>query len=90
MDKLNKILRPALAKKGLLSVATSAQICFYAGRWGKVPFRAISYGKGVLKVFVASGAAASELHIQEQNLMDYINSYFKKPIVKKVLIKTSR
>jgi predicted nucleic acid-binding Zn ribbon protein len=86
MDKLDKILRPALAKKGLLKIATSAEVCFYATEWKNVRFIPISFSRGVLKVSVSSSSAASELQMQSEDLLESINRKFSKKIVRSLRI----
>lgn len=86
MDKLNKILRPALAKKGLLGAATSAEICFMAEKWGNGRFCAISFSKGVLKLMVEGSSAASELSMEQENLISFVNKKLGKNSVKSVRI----
>lgn len=86
MDKLDKILLPCLAKRGLGGTARSSLVCFYAGAWGNDRFVPISFSKGVLKVSVSSSPAASELSIEESKLIDYINKKIGKEIVKSVRI----
>jgi predicted nucleic acid-binding Zn ribbon protein len=86
MDRLNKFLKPSLAKKGLLGTAESAQICFYATKWTLTPFSPISCAKGVLKVSVLSSSASSELQMQEENLISFINTKIGREIVKSIRI----
>lgn len=86
MDKLDKILRPSLAKKGLLGAAISAEICFLAEEWGKGRFQAISFSRGILKLSVESSSAASELSMEQDKLISYLNGKQGKNIVKSVRI----
>ncbi len=86
MDKLDKFLRPALAKRGLLKVATSAEVCFLAEKWARIPFKADSFSGGILKVSVESGAAASELKMAEDDLIKHINSKIGKVVVRSIRI----
>lgn len=86
MDKLDKFLRPALAKRGLLGAATSAEVCFLADKWGNGRFSAISFSGGILKLSVASSAAASELQMEEENLVQFLNSKIGRESVKSVRI----
>lgn len=86
MKQLKDILKQSLAKKGLLKVATSAEICFYAENWGKIPFTAISFSNGLLKIAVNSSAAASELQMEENNLIEFLNKKIGKELVKRVRI----
>lgn len=81
MDKLDKLLRPALAKKGILKTATSAEVCFYASEWGKITFSPISFTRGTLKVSVGSSSLASELQMMQEDLLDFINRKFNKKLV---------
>ncbi len=86
MDKIDKILIPALAKRGLVGAATSAQICFYASKWTKIRFNPVSFTGGILKVSCTSCAAASELQMREDELIDFVNEKAKRDIVKKLRI----
>jgi len=86
MDKLDKFLRPALAKRGLLGAATSAEICFLAEKWGKGRFESISYSKGVLKLSVPSSSSASELQMESDNLIEYLNKKIGRESVKSIRI----
>jgi predicted nucleic acid-binding Zn ribbon protein len=86
LEKLDKILRPALAKKGLLKVATSAEVCFYASKWKNARFIPISFARGALKVSVTSSSAASELQMQSEDLLEFINRKFSKKIVRSLRI----
>lgn len=82
MDKIDKILIPALARRGLVGSAISAQICFFASEWGKIRFDPISFSKGILKVSCTSCAASSELQMREEELIDFVNKKAKRDIVK--------
>lgn len=86
MERIDKILRPALAHKGILKQATGAEICFLAEKWGKGRFQAISYSDGLLKLSCASSSASSELHMQTEELMEHINEKLKWKAVRKVRI----
>lgn len=90
MDKLDKILIPALAKKGLAGVAISSLVCFYADKWGKGRFKTISLSKGLLKLSVDSSPAAAELQIEQDKLADFINEKIGKKMVKEIRIVLSR
>jgi len=86
MDRIGNILVPALAKKGLAGQAISAQICFYATKWGNGRFEPVSFSRGTLKVSVKSCSAASELQMQEDNLIEFVNEKMKRDIVKRIRI----
>lgn len=86
MDKLDKFLRPALAKRGLLGAATSAEVCFVADKWGNGRFSAISFSKGILKLSVRSSAAASELSMESENLIRFLNEKIGRKSVESVRI----
>jgi hypothetical protein len=86
MDRISKLLLPALSRKGLAGTATSAQICFYAKKWGKGRFSAISYSKGTLKLSCRSSSAAQDLDMEREKLMDHINTKMKRDIVKSIRI----
>ena len=89
MDRISKLLLPSLSKKGLAGTATSAQICFYAEKWGKGRFTAISYSKGTLKLSCRSSSAAQDLDMEREKLIDHINSKIKRKIVKNIRIVNS-
>lgn len=86
MDRINKFLNNALAKKGLLREARGAQICFYAGEWTRLPFTPISFSRGVLKVSVTSPTLAGELKMQEEDLIDFINRKMGDKLVRELRI----
>ena len=86
MEKLDKILDKALAKKGLLKQARGAEICFYSESWNRIPFSPISFSKGILKVSVESSVAASELSMKEEELINFINEKAGYKAVKKLRI----
>jgi len=86
MEKLDKILASALAKKKLSGTVRSAQICFYADEWGNGRFQAISFSRGILKVAVNSSPAASELEIQKENLIENLNKRLGNKVVHSVRI----
>lgn len=86
MDKLGNFLDKALARRGLKKVSKSAQICFYADEWGKGAFIPINFSAGILKVSVSSSAAAQELQMKEDELVDHLNTRLGKKLVEKVRI----
>lgn len=73
MDKLDKIMRMSMAKKGMRKVTQGAQICFYAEEWANGRFIPISYLNGTLKIAVASSSAASEMQMEIENILDFVN-----------------
>ena len=86
MDKVGNLLLKSLAKRGLAGAAISSQICYLADKWGKGRFKSISYSRGVLKVSVRSSAAAQEISIDEEKLVEYLNKKIGRSIVKRVRI----
>jgi len=86
VDKLDKFLRPALAKRGLLGAATSAEVCFLAEKWGNGRFCCISFSKGVLKLSTPSSSAASELQMDIDKLIKFLNDKLGREAVKSVRI----
>ena len=86
MDKVEFILKRSLAKKGLLGAARSAEICFLAEKAAKGRFQAISFSRGVLKVSAASSAAAQEINMDEERIIDEINHKLGNEAVKRVRI----
>lgn len=74
MERIDKILQSSLAKKGLLQTAKSSEVCFLADKWGNGRFNAVSFSRGVLKVSVSSSPAASELQIDEEKLIEFLNN----------------
>jgi len=89
MDKIDKILLPVMAKKGLGGAAVSSQICFYANEWGKDRFDAISYSRGVLKLSVRDSIDAGEVQMESEEIISYVNSKMGREIVKRVRIVNS-
>lgn len=86
MEKLDKILRESLTKKGLSRATSGAMVCFYADEWGNGLFQAISFSGGILKVSVCSSPASSELQIKENELIDYLNQKLGRSSVRQVKI----
>ncbi|MEK9155832.1 MAG: DciA family protein [Patescibacteria group bacterium] len=86
MKKLGDFILGTLAKKGLGKTALSAQVCFLANEQGNDLFRAESFSRAILKVSVASSAAAQELQMKEEVLIDLINSKMGKKYVKSIRI----
>jgi len=82
LEKLNKILLPSLAKKGLGKTATSAMVCFYAEKWGNGRFKAISFSEGLLKLSARSSAQAMELDMQKEDLLNYMKEFVGKKRIK--------
>lgn len=86
MEKFDTILRSRLTNKKLSGTLRAAQICFYVSKWGKTPCKAISFSKGVLRVSVNSSSAASELEIQKEDLISFINEKISNNVVRLVRI----
>ena len=84
MEKLNKLLLPSLAKKGLARQAVSAQICHYALEWSENGIKPISFDKGVLKIGTTSSSQASEFQMRQEELIDYIDKKIGKKVVRAV------
>ncbi len=91
MEKIDKILSSVLAKKGLAKAAQGAMVCFYAKEWGKGLFEPISFQNGTLKISVCSSPAASEIHIKEAELIDFLNNKLSKRSVRflRIVVKNS-
>jgi hypothetical protein len=89
MDKLDKFLRPALAKRGLLGAATSAEVCFLADKWANGRFYSISFSKGVLKLSVPSSSAGAEISMEEEKLLNFLNKEIGREAVKSIRIVNS-
>jgi hypothetical protein len=86
MEKLDKILKHRLAERGLSKVAEGAQICFLVEKWGMNRCRPISLSKGVLKVSASSSSEASELQMDSEKLIDFLNKKMGKNIVQRLRI----
>lgn len=86
MEKINKILNHRLAQRGLSKTVESAQICFWVSKWDNSRCQPISFSKGILKLSVKSAAEASELQMESENLIDFINQKMAKKIVQRVRI----
>ena len=89
MDKIDKILLPVMAKKGLGGAAVSSQICFYATEYGKGCFEAISFSKGILKLSCADSIDAGEVQMMSEEIIEYVNKKMKREIVKRIRIVNS-
>ncbi len=86
MEKLDKILKHRLAERGLSKTAESAQICFLVEKWGDGHCQPISFSKGVLKVSAISSSEASELQMNSEKLIDFLNKKIGKNIVQRLRI----
>jgi len=86
MEKLDKILKHRLAQRGLSATAESAQICFLVEKWSDSRCQPISFSKGVLKVSVTSSSEASELQMEAEKLIDFLNKKMGKNIVRRLRI----
>ncbi|HOX41635.1 MAG TPA: DciA family protein [bacterium] len=86
MDRIGDILAKSLAKRGLKKTTESAQICFYAEKWGKGLITPISFSGGILKVSVSSSSAASEIQLRSEECLDFINEKLKKRTVRSIRI----
>jgi len=86
MEKLDKILRASLAKKGLAKTTESAQICFYVEKWTQMSVAPISFSGGVLKVSAMSSSEASELQMLSEDLVEYLNKKIGRKIVRSLRI----
>ena len=75
-----------MAKKGLGEAALGSLVCFFASKWTSTRFSPISFSRGILKVSVSSAAAASELQMKEEDLIDFLNGKIKKKVVKRIRI----
>lgn len=84
MEKLDKILMAALAKRKLSGTVRSAQVCFYADEWANGRFHSVSFSRGILKVSVNSSPAASELEMQKEELIEHLNRRLERDLVKVV------
>jgi len=85
MDKLDKIMHISLAKKGMRKVTQGSEICFYAEQWGKGRFVPISFLNGTLKIAVSS-SSASEMQMETENLLDYVNEKIRYKVLHQVRI----
>lgn len=86
MEKLDKILRHRLKEKGLSGAAEGAEVCFWAEKWGKSRCRPISFSNGVLKLSVTSSSEASELQMESEKLIEFVNQKLGKKIVQRIRI----
>ena len=89
MEHIGKYLLKVMAKKGLGGVAVSSQVCYFADKWGEGRFKSVSFSRGVLKVYVRSSAAAQELSMDEEKLVEYLNKKIGREIVKRVRIENN-
>lgn len=73
MDKINRILKVVVNKKGLQKATDAAQICYLANQWANGRFEAISFSQGCLKAGVKNYCQAQECQLLEEDLLDYLN-----------------
>ena len=86
MDKIDKILMPVMAKKGLGGAAVASQICFYASEYGKGSFSATSFSRGVLKLSCADSIDAGEVQMMSEEIIAHVNEKMNQKIVSKIRI----
>lgn len=86
MDKIGKLLMGNMAKKGIAGAALGAQVCYFAEKWGKGRFSAVSLSRGILKLSVRTSCAAQDLSMQEEELVNHLNEKIGKNIVKRIRI----
>ena len=86
MDKLGDFLNDAVNRKGLSAAYTGSLVCFWADEWAKGRFTPISYSRGVLKVAVDSAAAAQELQMEEESIINHLNLKAGRKLVEKIRI----
>ena len=89
MDKIDKILLPVMAKKGLGGAAVAAQICFYASEYGKGSFEATSFSRGVLKLSCRDSIDAGEVQMMSEEIIGYVNKKIGKNIVTRIRLVNS-
>ncbi len=89
MDRIDKILMPVMAKKGLGGAAVAAQICFYASEYGKGSFVATSFSKGVLKLSCADSIDAGEVQMMSEEIITHVNEKIGREIVSRIRIVNS-
>jgi len=76
----------SMAKRGIAGAALGAQVCYFAEKWGKGRFSAVSLSRGILKLSVRSSAVAQDLSMQEEELVEYLNTKLEKNVVKRIRI----
>ena len=89
MDKIDKILLPVMAKKGLGGAAVAAQICFYASEYGKGSFEATSFSRGVLKLSCKDSIDAGEVQMMSEEIIAHVNKKIGKNIVTRIRLVNS-
>jgi len=72
MDKLDKILKVVVNKKGLGLATDAAQICYLANAWASGRFEALSLSRGTLKLGALNHCQAQECQMLEEELMEYL------------------
>jgi hypothetical protein len=90
MEKLDKILKRTVSKKTSAKPLQAAEICFYANEWGNGSFEAVSFSGGILKLFVESSPAASELFAKQGELADHVNKKAGRKVVFKIRVVTCK
>lgn len=90
MDKLDKILKVVVNRKGLKKATDAARICYLANMWAKGRFEAISFDKGVLKLRADNHCAAQEAQMLEEDLCDHLAEVLESHVVKRVRWQVSK
>ncbi|MFA5158265.1 MAG: DciA family protein [Patescibacteria group bacterium] len=86
MDKIDKILLPVMAKKGLGGAAVASQICFFASEYGRGSFEATSFSKGVLKLSCKDSIDAGEVQMMSEEIIAHVNKKIGRKVVSKIRI----
>ena len=72
MDKIDKILKVVVKKKGLSLATDAAQICYLTSKWANRRFEAISLSRGTLKLGAKNHCQAQECQMLEEELLEYL------------------
>ena len=86
MDKLDRIIGAAMAKKGLKKATDGSLVCFYATKWQTLGLHPISYANGQLKLGASSSAEAAEIQIRIEEITNFINEKIRYKAVRSVRI----
>lgn len=90
MDKLDKIIKIMVNKRGLKKATDAARICYLANTWAKGRFEAISFDRGALKLRADNHCAAQEAQMLEEELLEYLEEILESKIVLRVRWQVSK
>lgn len=84
MEKIDKSLRKIIKQRGLDKSLEAARICYVANQIANNRFEAVSFKDGILKIKTKNHLAASEIQLNQKNIISEINDALGEDLVKKL------